>query len=272
MRIRPLFLALAMILTCRFATAQKAAIDQLMDQWHQKASLADSSYFDDLGDGAIFIGTDPTERWDKPSFMNYGMPFFRQGKAWSFNALERHVTFENSGKIAWADELLATQMGLCRATAVLTKTKKGWKIMHYQLSVAMPNALMKDYLTLKARKDSLNASAAVKVVEQQLQAYNKRDLNAFLETFSDSAALYRWGNATPVAKGRAELEKLYGALFESSPNLNSRLISRVALGPKVIDHEWITGRAGQEQGLELLMLYEVNEGKIISAYRLQAFP
>ncbi len=268
-------LLLLVFLPCLSVKAQIAAkdqIDQLLSAWHQKAALADSSFFDDLSENAVYIGTDAGERWSKKDFMRYAMPYFRRGKAWNFKAAERNIILHPSGQSAWADELLDTWMGPCRATALLLKSKKGWKIVHYQLSVAVPNELMKEYLTLNERKDSLNASASAKVVEQQLQAYNKRDLNAFLETFSDTVALYRWGNATPVAKGRAELEKLYGDLFESSPNLNSRLLNRVALGPKVIDHEWITGRAGQEQGLELLMLYEVKEGKIISAHRLQAFP
>ena len=47
----------------------KAKADVLLDQWHAAAAWADSTaYFDALSDDAIFIGTDSSEVWNKPSF------------------------------------------------------------------------------------------------------------------------------------------------------------------------------------------------------------
>jgi hypothetical protein len=265
-----LMLLLLVFLPCLSVKAQIAAkdqIDQLLSAWHQKAALADSSFFDDLSDDAVYIGTDAGERWSKKDFMRYAMPYFRRGKAWNFKAAERNIILHPSGQSAWADELLDTWMGPCRATVLLLNSKKGWKIVHYQLSVAVPNELMKDYLALKNR--SGGQSQAEEVVERQLKAYNQRDLKAFLETFADTATLYRLGQPLPVANGKEELAKLYGAMFEKSPGLNSTLLSRTVIGNKVFDHERITGREGNSQILELMMIYEVIDGKIVRAYSLR---
>jgi hypothetical protein len=39
----------------------------------------------------------------------------------------------------WFDELLDTQMGPCMASGVIRKTASGFEIVHYQLSMAVPN-------------------------------------------------------------------------------------------------------------------------------------
>ena len=66
-------------------------------------------------------------------------PFFDKGKAWNFKAIERHVYFDKSGKLAWFDELLNTQMKICRGSGVLVKKGAAWKIKHYVLSITIPN-------------------------------------------------------------------------------------------------------------------------------------
>jgi hypothetical protein len=45
----------------------------------------------------------------------------------------------------WFDEQLNTQMGTCQASGVLLNTGKGFKIEHYQLSLAVPNPLMDSF-------------------------------------------------------------------------------------------------------------------------------
>jgi hypothetical protein len=47
-------------------------------------------------------------------------------KAWSF-ALERHIYFDKTGKTAWFDELLNTQMKICRGSGVLVKIGQSGK-------------------------------------------------------------------------------------------------------------------------------------------------
>ena len=103
-----------------------------------------------MSDDAIYIGTDATENWNKKAFEAFAKPYFDKGKAWSFTALERHIYFSQDGKTAWFDELLNTQMKICRGSGVLVKVKNTWKIKHYVLSMTIPNDNTNEVVKTKA--------------------------------------------------------------------------------------------------------------------------
>jgi len=126
-------------------------INETIDTWHKAASDANfKTYFELMTEDAVFIGTDANEYWNKQEFQNYAKPHFDNGKAWSFTALERHVYFDASGNTAWFDELLNTQMKICRGSGVLIKVGKQWKIKHYVLSMTIPNDSSKAVIAIKA--------------------------------------------------------------------------------------------------------------------------
>jgi ketosteroid isomerase-like protein len=132
-------------------TTAKAELNTALDVWHKAAAQADAStYFGMMTDDAIYIGTDATENWDKKAFEAFAKPYFDKGKAWNFTALERHIYFDASGKLAWFDELLNTQMKLCRGSGVLVKIGKEWKIKHYVLSMTIPNDNTNEVVKIKA--------------------------------------------------------------------------------------------------------------------------
>lgn len=139
-----------------FAMAQntikeKATINTLLDNWHKAAAEANfDNYFNAMSEESIFIGTDATENWTKEEFMVYAKPHFDKGKAWSFTALERAIFFSNDGKTAWFDELLNTQMKICRGSGVLVKENKEWKIKQYVLSMTIPNDSSNEVIKIKA--------------------------------------------------------------------------------------------------------------------------
>ncbi|REG92948.1 nuclear transport factor 2 family protein [Flavobacterium aquicola] len=144
--LRTLLLSLAVFALVGFNVLQhhqsdeKEQVNRALDAWHKAAAEANfNSYFGMMTDDAIFIGTDPTENWDKKSFQAYAKPYFDKGKAWDFKAIERHIYFDKSGKLAWFDELLNTQMKICRGSGVLVKIGTEWKIKHYVLSMTIPN-------------------------------------------------------------------------------------------------------------------------------------
>jgi ketosteroid isomerase-like protein len=153
-RIFLLLLCLAMV---AFAHApadrpnDRKQIGAMLDTWHAAAAKADfNGYFKLMADNSVFIGTDATENWNKKAFMAFAKPYFDRGRAWSFTALERHIFFDASGKTAWFDELLNTQMKICRGSGVVTKEKDGWKIRHYVLSMTIPNDLVDKVVPMKA--------------------------------------------------------------------------------------------------------------------------
>jgi len=134
--------------------AEKQEINTLVDSWHDAAATADfDSYFDLMSEDAIFIGTDATENWNKKDFQAYAKPHFDKGKAWNFKTLERNIYFSADKKTAWFDELLDTQMKICRGSGVLTKVANEWKISHYVLSMTIPNELSKDVIQMKEATD-----------------------------------------------------------------------------------------------------------------------
>jgi ketosteroid isomerase-like protein len=150
-------LNLAFCLSCLSITAQQTAqqkeANTALDQWHKAAANADfTTYFNLMTVDAVFIGTDATENWDVEEFKTYSKPYFDQGKAWSFTAIERHL-YETQN-IIYFDELLDTQMGICRGSGVLKKENGVWKIAHYVLSIAVPNDQVSTLTALKKEWDA----------------------------------------------------------------------------------------------------------------------
>lgn len=135
-------------------TAQKDEIAKSLDAWHRAAATANfDDYFGLMTADAVFIGTDATENWQNKAFRTFSKPYFDKGKAWSFTAIERNIYIDKSKKIAWFDELLDTQMEVCRGSGVLKKVKGEWKIAHYVLSIAIPNENVSEVVALKKEKD-----------------------------------------------------------------------------------------------------------------------
>ncbi|MDX1603535.1 MAG: nuclear transport factor 2 family protein, partial [Salinimicrobium sediminis] len=89
----------------------------------------------------------------KPEFMEWSKPYFDKGKAWSFSTLERNIFLAEDEELAWFDELLDTQMGICRGSGVVVKENGEWKIKHYVLSIAIPNENVDAVTSLKAEFD-----------------------------------------------------------------------------------------------------------------------
>ena len=154
---RIMLFSLSILLFSSFVSAdqdsnkEKANINITLDTWHKAAAEANyNDYFSLMADDAVFIGTDATENWNKTAFQAYAKPHFDKGHAWSFTALERHIYFDETGKTAWFDELLNTQMKICRGSGVLVKIGKEWKIKQYVLSMTVPNDNSKEVIKIKA--------------------------------------------------------------------------------------------------------------------------
>ncbi len=150
-----------LLLLSTFSFGQTKAekdINTVLNQWHAAAAAANfSNYFDLMTSDAVFIGTDATEVWNKTEFMAYAKPHFDKGKAWSFTSLNRTIYFSKNKKTAWFDELLDTQMELCRGSGTLVKTKNGWKIAHYVLSMTVPNEVAREVIKTKKPLESKNS-------------------------------------------------------------------------------------------------------------------
>lgn len=139
--------ALPLLLLSIPPAAPEASVAALLDDWHQAASVADGPrYFGHMAPEAVFLGSDATERWDKKAFLAFAAPYFAKGKGWTFKPVRRTVAFAAGGAIAWFDEDLASgHMGPCRGSGVLEKRGDTWRLLQYNLSVPIPNPLLKDF-------------------------------------------------------------------------------------------------------------------------------
>ena len=151
-----LLLAVAMLLfSCNEGKEQAAGqtttdtatdrkqIAALLDSFNVAAANAEyDRYFNFYTADAIFIGTDATEHWDKKAFMAWAKPFFDKKTTWNFTAHQRTIYFGKQPGIAWFDELLNTQMKICRGSGVVVKENNEWKVQQYVLSTTVPNTIL----------------------------------------------------------------------------------------------------------------------------------
>ena len=156
-----LMLTISVLLLMSFKPGQsdedkdKVKIHQLLDKWHKDAADANfDKYFAATTRNFVFIGTDATEHWDKAAFMDYAKPYFDKRKTWKFTRIERHIYFSPDKDAAWFDELLDTQMKICRGSGIILKQNGEWKIAHYVLSMTVPNEKTDEVVKIKSPIES----------------------------------------------------------------------------------------------------------------------
>ncbi len=108
---------------------------------------------------------------------------------------------------------------------------------------------------------------AVDVVQRQVDAYNARDLQRFVATFSDAIQVFRLPSTQPAITGKAQLSDYYATQRFNLPALHAQVVNRIVLGNKVIDHERISGVLPEP--FEAVAVYEVAEGLIRSVWFFQ---
>ncbi|WHF51699.1 nuclear transport factor 2 family protein [Chryseobacterium gotjawalense] len=139
-----------------YEKVQKQNINKVLDDLNTFAATANfKNYFNLYAEESTFIGTDATEIWNKKEFMDYAKPHFDKGKAWNFTSLKRNISFSADGKYAWFDELLDTQMKICRGSGVLEKIGGKWKIKQYVLSMTIPNEVSNEVTKIKTPIEDL---------------------------------------------------------------------------------------------------------------------
>jgi hypothetical protein len=97
------------------------------------------------------------------------------------------------------------------------------------------------------------------IVQEQLEAYNARDLDRFAATYSSDIRIYRLPATEPAIVGQAQLRETYAKRF-SSPGLHATIVDRIVMGNKVVDHERVVGI--KDVPIEAVAVYEVVDGLI----------
>lgn len=108
------------------------------------------------------------------------------------------------------------------------------------------------------------STAPERVIQRQLDAYNARDLNAWLAMYAEDARQYEHPDKL-LAAGHAEI-RARAAIRFAEPNLHATLIRRSVMGPVVVDHEVVSRTFPEGPGLvELVCIYVVADGLIRTA-------
>jgi hypothetical protein len=106
------------------------------------------------------VGTDASEHWDIAAFRAYAEPFFARGQGWTYQPIERHVSFAESGDVAWFEERLQNaKYGETRGSGVLVRDGGRWLIAQYVLSFAVPNDVAPEVVKLIRGRSASDLSA-----------------------------------------------------------------------------------------------------------------
>ena len=102
----------------------------------------------------------------------------------------------------------------------------------------------------------------ITVIQQQLDAYNARDMEAWLATYAEDAEQYILHGAR-LAQGHEEIRARMVSRF-AEPDLHARLLNRSVMGNIVVDLEIITRDFPEGRGtVEMLCVYEVSDDGLI---------
>jgi ketosteroid isomerase-like protein len=117
------------------------SIADMLDSFHAAAAAADENgYFAHFTENAVFLGTDPVERWPLAEFRAWAAPHFQGDSAWTYHAVERHVEVAPCGDVGWFDEVVRNEKyGDLRGTGVVLLVDGRWRIAQYNLTFTIPN-------------------------------------------------------------------------------------------------------------------------------------
>ncbi|WP_373495191.1 nuclear transport factor 2 family protein [Aquiflexum sp.] len=118
---------------------------------------------------------------------------------------------------------------------------------------------------------SLNVSAqndietiAEKLAQEQLEAYNKRDIEAFVLPYAANVKVFNFPSEL-LYEGRENMYELYGRMFARTPELHCKLVNRMVMGNTVIDQEEVT-ITKNEPPMRAIAIYKIKDGKIAEVY------
>jgi len=113
----------------------------------------------------------------------------------------------------------------------------------------------------------MSKESTVQLVQRQLEAYNARDVEAFMACYAPGVRVEDL-DGDRVLDGHEAVAAHYRALFTGNPALRASLLDRISVGGYVIDEELVDGRA-DGRTLHLAVIYQVVGGLIASVRLLR---
>jgi imidazolonepropionase-like amidohydrolase len=105
------------------------------------------------------------------------------------------------------------------------------------------------------------------VVQRQVEAYNARDIEAFLSFYADDIVVRRLPSGEVAWDGKEAMRPRYAKRFAENPKLFCTVTQRIVHGDWVVDHELVTGVEGKPR-VRAVATYEVRNGLIRNVWFL----
>ena len=140
-----------------------------------------------------------------------------------------------------------------------------FKLFYTAIGAAMLGILLSACTTTTIAKPSGSSTASKSasleaIIDAQLAAYDRRDVEGFLSYYSEDAKLFDHPNQL-TQSGKEQLRSRYQRSF-SNKNVRAVIIKRIVFDRFVIDHERLTGHP--DGLIEAVAIYEIKDGKIIT--------
>lgn len=113
--------------------------------------------------------------------------------------------------------------------------------------------------------NELIVQTPIALVQRQLNGYNCRNIEAFLEPYADDVELYTYPSKL-IVSGKENMRKVYARMFETTPNLHCELKGRFVQGNIVIDKERVQFGDKIE---EAVAIYHIENNKIKKVYFME---
>lgn len=109
------------------------------------------------------------------------------------------------------------------------------------------------------------ADEVIGPVRRQLDAYNAKDIEAFMACWAEDCECYALPSEL-LARGAAAVRTRHVERFKE-PDLHGRLLGRFRVGDIVVDHEMVTRNFPEGVGqVEVVAIYHVVGGRIAKAW------
>ena len=108
------------------------------------------------------------------------------------------------------------------------------------------------------------AQTPAQLAQKQLDAYNNRDIEAFLAPYSDTIKIFSHPNEL-LFSGKEAMRQRYATMFANTPDLHCTLMNRMVLGNTVIDQEYVINDKNTPP-TEVIAIYKIEAEKIVEVY------
>lgn len=99
------------------------------------------------------------------------------------------------------------------------------------------------------------------IVQKQIDAYNSRNMEAFLSFYADDAKIYYFPEKLNL-DGKETIRKVYDPYFKGAISIECRITKRIVRGNMIIDEQFVNYNGTETSGV---IIYEIAMGKIVKA-------